>query len=206
MNKVLSALFAVLSIVFSTVGLSACAAETVAKNETETSKVKTVKTDSPQSTVPTERAIFGAGCFWKVQYIMSKVPGVVKTSAGYTGGKIDNPTYEQVCSHTTGHVETVEVLYDPKKTTYHKLLEAFWANHDPTTLNRQGPDQGDQYRSVVFYTSPEQKAEALKYKEELDASHKFKKPIVTAIEPATKFYNAEDYHQDYFIKTGQVCH
>lgn len=206
MNKVLSALFAVFAVTFSTIGLSACAAAESVEKSAETKQVETVKAESNKITVPTERAIFGAGCFWKVQYILSKVPGVLKTSAGYTGGKIDNPTYEQVCSHTTGHVETVEVLFDPKKTTFHKLLEVFWANHDPTTLNRQGPDQGDQYRSVVFYTSPEQKEEALKYKAELDASHKFKKPIVTAIEPAAKFYYAEDYHQDYFVKNGQACH
>lgn len=152
-----------------------------------------------------KKAYFGAGCFWKVQYIFSKAPGVVKTTVGYSGGTIANPTYEQVCDHTTKHVETVQVEYDPAKITYKKLLEVFWALHDPTTLNRQGPDVGDQYRSVIFYTDEKQREEALQYRKELESSHRFKRPIVTAIEPAGKFYDAEDYHQDYFKKHGQSC-
>lgn len=150
-------------------------------------------------------AYFGAGCFWKVQYVFSKAPGVVKTKVGYSGGTIANPTYEQVCSHSTKHVETVQVEYDPKKTTFRKLLEVFWSHHDPTTLNRQGPDVGDQYRSVVFYADEKQKEEALQLKKELNDAHRFSRPIVTAIEPAGKFYDAEDYHQDYFKKHGQTC-
>ncbi|MCC7528656.1 MAG: peptide-methionine (S)-S-oxide reductase MsrA [Candidatus Melainabacteria bacterium] len=150
-------------------------------------------------------AYFGAGCFWKVQYIFSNAPGVVKTTVGYTGGTIANPTYQQVCSHSTKHVETVQVEYDPKKTTFKKLLEVFWSHHDPTTLNRQGPDVGDQYRSVIFYTDNKQKDEALRYMKELNTARRFPRPIVTAIEPAGKFYDAEEYHQDYFKKHGQVC-
>ncbi len=160
-----------------------------------------------KSTASTElkHAYFGAGCFWKVQYIFSNAPGVVKTTVGYSGGTIANPTYEQVCSHATKHVETVQVDYDPKKTSFKQLLEVFWSHHDPTTLNRQGPDVGDQYRSVIFYTDETQKEEANTYKKELNDKHRFARPIVTAIEPAAKFYNAEDYHQNYFKKHGQVC-
>ncbi|MBA3993049.1 MAG: peptide-methionine (S)-S-oxide reductase [Cyanobacteria bacterium DS2.3.42] len=173
-----------------------------------------VQADSPplpakgaKSTASTElkHAYFGAGCFWKVQYIFSNAPGVVKTTVGYSGGTIAHPTYEQVCSHATKHVETVQVDYDPKKTSFKQLLEVFWSHHDPTTLNRQGPDVGDQYRSVIFYTDDTQKEEAIAYKKELNDKHRFARPIVTAIEPAAKFYNAEEYHQNYFKKHGQVC-
>lgn len=166
-----------------------------------------VSAKAAASTASTElkHAYFGAGCFWKVQYIFSNVPGVVKTTVGYSGGTISNPSYEQVCSHSTRHVETVQVDYDPKKTNFKKLLEVFWSHHDPTTLNRQGPDVGDQYRSVIFYTDDKQKEEALLYKKELNDAHRFKGPIVTAIEPAAKFYDAEEYHQNYFKKHGQSC-
>lgn len=167
---------------------------------------KTASDASSNSQNTLKQAYFGAGCFWKVQYIFSNVPGVVKTKVGYSGGNTANPTYEQVCGHGTKHVETVQVDYDPKKVSFKQLLEVFWSKHDPTTLNRQGPDVGDQYRSVIFYTDEKQKAEALQYKEELNRAHKFSRPIVTAIEPAAKFYDAEDYHQDYFKKHGQVCH
>jgi methionine-S-sulfoxide reductase len=152
-----------------------------------------------------ERAIFGMGCFWKTQYVFSKVPGVVKTTVGYTGGNLPNPSYGQVCTHATGHVETVLVEFDPNKTSYHKLLEVFWKSHDPTTIDRQGPDMGSNYRSVVFYTSDDQKKEALQFKQELEKSHQFGAPIVTAIEPAKPFYPAEEYHQNYFVKHGEVC-
>ena len=152
-----------------------------------------------------EQAVFAAGCFWKVQYVFSKAAGVAKTRVGYTGGKSGNPSYEQVCTDKTGHAEAVLVEYDPAKTSYHKLLEVFWANHDPTTVNRQGPDHGTQYRSVVFYTTKEQMKEAVKYKQELNQSRKFKAPIVTAIEPAGKFYDAEEYHQNYYAKHGNSC-
>lgn len=152
-----------------------------------------------------EKATFGMGCFWKSQYVFSKVPGVVKTVVGYCGGKVDNPTYEQVCSHTTGHAEVVEVEYDPTKVTYGKLLELFFAKHDPTTLNRQGPDFGDNYRSAIFYTTEKQKEEAFAYKAKLEKERRYWSAIVTKIEPAKKFYPAEGYHQDYYQKHGMVC-
>ena len=156
----------------------------------------------------TETATFAAGCFWGVEYAFRKIPGVLKTTVGYTGGHVKDPTYEQVCSHTTGHAEAVQVDFDPSKVTYEKLLETFWNMHDPTTLNRQGPDIGDQYRSAVFYNSPEQEKEAAALKSELEKSGKFKRPVVTEIVAAKEFYRAEDYHQQYFEKTGQrpQCH
>lgn len=152
-----------------------------------------------------ERAMFAMGCFWKTQYIFSKTEGVVRTRVGYSGGNVKSPSYEQVCSHTTGHAETVLVEYDPTKVTYMHLLEVFFSKHDPTTLNRQGPDEGSNYRSVIFYTTPAQKQEATDFKKQLEASHKFKKAIVTSIEPAGPFYDAEEYHQNYFATHGQVC-
>jgi peptide methionine sulfoxide reductase msrA/msrB len=153
-------------------------------------------------------ATFAAGCFWGVEYAFRKVPGVLKTTVGYTGGHVKDPTYEQVCSHTTGHAEAVQIEFDPSKVSYEKLLETFWSIHDPTTLNRQGPDIGDNYRSAVFYNSPEQEKAAKASKEDLRKSKKFRKRIVTEIVPAKEFYTAEDYHQQYFEKTGQrpVCH
>lgn len=160
---------------------------------------------APPSAQKLDKAYFAAGCFWKTQYIFSKVPGVVKTMVGYTGGTLVNPTYEQVCSHTTGHAEAAEVVYDPAKVSYRKLLEVLFAHHDPTTRNRQGPDVGDQYRSAIFYVNDEQKKEALAYIAELTKEKKFSKPIVTLVVPSTKFYKAEDYHQNYFAKNGQVC-
>jgi peptide methionine sulfoxide reductase msrA/msrB len=160
----------------------------------------------PQGT--TQAAIFAGGCFWGTEYAFRKIPGVLKTTVGYTGGHTKDPTYEEVCSHTTGHAEAVLVEFDPSKISYQNLLEAFFAMHDPTTLNRQGPDIGDQYRSAVFFNSPEQEKEAKALKDKLRRSGKFKKPIVTEIVPAKEFYAAEDYHQQYFEKTGQKpqCH
>ncbi|MBX9689255.1 MAG: peptide-methionine (S)-S-oxide reductase MsrA [Candidatus Obscuribacterales bacterium] len=154
----------------------------------------------------TQKAYFAAGCFWKVQYIFSKVPGVIRTRAGYSGGHSPSPTYKEVCSDKSGHAETVQVEFDPSKVTYHKLLEVFFANHDPTTLNRQGPDIGTQYRSAIFYSNPEQEKEAISYKNELNKAHKFRSPVVTEIKEAGAFTDAEEYHQDYFIKHGAVCH
>jgi len=156
--------------------------------------------------VKLERALFSEGCFWKVQSVFSKVPGVVKTTVGYSGGKVQNPSYKMVCSDTTGHAETCLVEFDPTKTTYHKLLETFFSSHDPTTPNSQGPDFGTQYRSVIFYSTPEQQKEALQMKEQLTKEHKFSSPIVTEIVAAKPFYSAEDYHQNYFEKHGMVCH
>ncbi len=159
----------------------------------------------PKGNKTMEKAYFAAGCFWKVQYVFSKVPGVVSTSAGYAGGHTDNPSYKQVCSDKTGHAETVQVEYDPAKVSYRKLLEVFFSNHNPTTLNRQGPDFGSQYRSAIFYATEKQKQEAIAYKDELSKAHRFSSPIVTLIEPAGAFFPAEEYHQDYFKKHGAVC-
>jgi peptide-methionine (S)-S-oxide reductase len=131
------------------------------------------------------------------------VPGVIDAAVGYAGGKSENPTYEDVCSHTTGHAEVVQVEFDPAIVSYEKLLDVFWSNHNPTTLNRQGPDVGDQYRSVIFYHSPEQQATAEASKAQLNQSGRFKNPIVTFIQPAPAFYRAEDYHQRYLEKHGR---
>ena len=152
-------------------------------------------------------ATFGAGCFWGVEAAFRQLKGVTATTVGYSGGTTKNPTYEDVCSHTTGHAEVVRVEYDPAKISYTQLLDAFWKNHNPTTLNRQGPDIGDQYRSVIFYHSPEQKAQAEASKQKLEASGVYKKPIVTFIQSAPEFYRAEEYHQQYLEKRGQSsCH
>ena len=148
-------------------------------------------------------ATFGAGCFWGVEETFRNLTGVTATAVGYSGGQVDQPTYEQVCSDTTGHVEVVEVQFDDEQVTYGRLLEVFFDCHDPTQVNRQGPDFGKQYRSVVFYHDEDQQAAADATKAELDASGRFGKPIATAIEPAAKFWPAEDYHQQYLHKRGQ---
>ncbi|HJT82554.1 MAG TPA: peptide-methionine (S)-S-oxide reductase MsrA [Chthoniobacterales bacterium] len=152
----------------------------------------------------TEKATFGAGCFWGVEETFRNLKGVTSTAVGYAGGTKENPSYEDVCSDRTGHVEVVEMDFDPAEISYEQLLEVFWSNHNPTTLNRQGPDVGTQYRSVVFYHSPEQKAAAEAAKERLQNSGRFSKPVVTAIEPASKFWRAEEYHQQYLKKRGQT--
>ncbi len=155
----------------------------------------------------TEKAIFAAGCFWGVQNYFDQVPGVVKTTVGYTGGHADNPTYEQVCTHTTGHAEATEIEFDPQKVSYETLVKHFFKMHDPTQVNRQGPDIGDSYRSAIFYTSDEQKTIAEKIKAELEAAKKFDEPIATEITKATTFWKAEEYHQKYVEKNGVgVCH
>ena len=152
-----------------------------------------------------QKASFGAGCFWGVQYYFDQVPGVIKNMVGYSGGHTDKPTYEQVCNHTTGHAEATLVEFDPSKVNYETLVKHFFRLHDPTQLNRQGPDIGDQYRSAIFYFDYEQKVAAEKIKEELQPN--FKKPIVTEITKAGKFYQAEEYHQKYTEKTGRgYCH
>jgi peptide-methionine (S)-S-oxide reductase len=153
-----------------------------------------------------QHAYFAAGCFWKVQYVFTEVPGVIKVRAGYMGGKTKNPSYEDVCTDQTGHAETVSVAFDPTKVSYHKLLEVFFGMHDPTTKDRQGPDIGNQYRSAIFCSTAEQQKAATEYKNKLEHEHKFRSAITTLIEPAGIFYDAEEYHQDYFVKHGQVCH
>ncbi|MBI2653755.1 peptide-methionine (S)-S-oxide reductase MsrA [Candidatus Woesearchaeota archaeon] len=155
----------------------------------------------------TQLATFAAGCFWGIEYKFNQVKGVVNTTVGYTGGHFKNPSYKDVCSDETGHAEAVQVEYDPKQVTYEQLLDVFWSLHDPTQLNRQGPDFGSQYRSAVFYHDEEQKKAAIKSKEKLGKSGKYKKPIVTEIVPASTFYKAEEYHQKYWLKNkNYVCH
>jgi len=154
-----------------------------------------------------EKATFGAGCFWGVEATFRQIPGVTSTAVGYMGGTLNNPTYKDVCTDRTGHAEVVQVEYDPSKVSYDELLSVFWANHDPTQLNRQGPDVGTQYRSVIFFHNPQQEAAAKASKEKLQASGQYKRPIVTAIVPAGEFWRAEDYHQQYLEKRGLAsCH
>lgn len=155
----------------------------------------------------TGKAMFGAGCFWGVEQTFREVPGVIDAASGYSGGHMENPTYKDVCSDDTGHAEVVEVTYDPEKIKYEQLLDVFWKMHDPTQVNRQGPDFGTQYRSVIFVHSPEQERAAKASKETLAKSGRFSKPIATSIEPAKTFWRAEDYHQRYLEKRGlRHCH
>jgi len=152
----------------------------------------------------TEKATFGAGCFWGVEATFRQIKGVTDAIVGYAGGSKENPTYEDVCADETGQAEVVEVEFDPAQISYDQLLDVFWSNHNPTMLNRQGPDVGTQYRSVIFYHSPEQKAAAEASKESLAKSGKFNRSIVTQIEPAPEFWRAEEYHQRYLEKRGQT--
>lgn len=148
------------------------------------------------------KALFAAGCFWGVEAAFREIEGVTATAVGYSGGSTTDPTYKEVCSGRTGHAETVQVEYDPQKVGYEQLLDVFWANHDPTTPNRQGPDVGTQYRSAIFYIDEDQKKAATASKESLEASGKLRRPIVTEITAAGPFYMAEDYHQQYLEKRG----
>lgn len=151
------------------------------------------------------KATFGAGCFWHVEAMFGSVPGVTGTSVGYAGGSVRDPSYEQVCTDRTGHAEAVQVEYDPERVSYEKLLEVFWAGHDPTTPNRQGPDVGTQYRSVIFCHSEGQERAARESARALAESGRFPRPIVTQIESAPEFYRAEEYHQKYLEKSGMRC-
>jgi peptide-methionine (S)-S-oxide reductase len=154
-----------------------------------------------------EIATFGAGCFWGVEAAFQRAPGVIDTAVGYSGGKTTNPAYQDVCTDETGHAEVVQVTFDPAKVSFEQLLDVFWKVHDPTQVNRQGPDSGTQYRTAIFFHSPEQEAIAKKSKAALEASGKFKKPIATEITPAGTFYRAEEYHQKYLQKRGvESCH
>ena len=166
----------------------------------ETNAQSEIKKDKGEimDTTGMQVATFGSGCFWCTEAIFERLNGVVKVESGYAGGTVKNPTYEEVCSGTTGHAEVTQITYDPKIITYDELLEVFWKTHDPTTLNRQGNDVGTQYRSVIFYHNEEQKELAEKYKKELDKSGTWDNPIVTEISPVTNFYPAEGYHQDYY--------
>ena len=151
-----------------------------------------------------QKASFAAGCFWGVEQTFRHVNGVTSTAVGFMGGKLENPSYENVCSGDTGHAEVVHVEYDPELVSYEELLRVFWNGHDPTTPNRQGPDVGSQYRSAIFFYTPEQEAAARTSKEMLQASNQFKDPIVTEIAPASAFYRAEEYHQSYLEKVGRA--
>lgn len=151
-----------------------------------------------------QKATFGMGCFWCTEALFERLNGVSIVKSGYEGGDVANPTYEEVCTGTTNHAEVTEITYDPAKISYDELLEVFWKSHDPTTLNRQGADVGTQYRSVIFYHNDEQKAIAEKYKAELNKTNAFGKPVVTEITKAQPFYVAENYHQDYFLKNGEL--
>jgi peptide-methionine (S)-S-oxide reductase len=154
-----------------------------------------------------EKATFGAGCFWGVEVAFGRIPGVTETAVGYEGGKLESPSYKEVCTDQTGHAEVVEVTFDPAKVSYKTLLSAFFSLHDPTQLNRQGPDWGTQYRSAVFFHSAEQEAEAKALIAELNAEKKFPRPIVTQVVPAQTFWRAEEYHQKYLEKRGATsCH
>jgi len=178
----------------------ACGDSAVSQENKKGTKVMT----SQVSTEGLELATFGNGCFWCTEAIFQNIDGVEKVESGYSGGKVKNPTYEQVCSGLTGHAEVIQLTYDPKKVTYDELLEIFWGTHDPTTLNRQGNDVGTQYRSVVFYHDAQQQQLAETYKQKLDKSEAFENPIVTEITPAGKFYKAEDYHQNYYNLNGNA--
>jgi peptide-methionine (S)-S-oxide reductase len=152
----------------------------------------------------TQTATFAAGCFWGVEAAFRQVPGVLEVVSGYTGGHVDNPSYRQVCGHRTGHAEAVEVTFDPQQVDYEKLLSVFWEIHDPTQLNRQGPDVGDQYRSAIFTHGAEQERAAIASRDREQRKHA--RPIVTQILPAPRFWPAEEYHQRYFEKNGGACH
>jgi peptide-methionine (S)-S-oxide reductase len=151
-----------------------------------------------------QKATFGMGCFWCSEAIFQRIEGVTAVKSGYEGGEVANPSYEDVCTGTTGHAEVIQLTYNPAKVSYDELLEVFWKNHDPTTLNRQGADVGTQYRSVIFYNSPEQKLQAERYKAELNKTNALGKPVVTEIAKAQPFYVAENYHQNYFNKNGDA--
>ena len=165
-----------------------------------------VKPGSEDKNVKTEQATFAAGCFWGVEAAFRRIDGVVSTSVGYTGGRTVGPTYEDVCTDATGHAEAVLVNFDPAKVSYAELLDVFWSAHDPTTVNRQGPDMGTQYRSAIFFHTPEQEQIARASLKEIEQAHVFKNKIVTQIVPAAKFYTAEEYHQQYFEKQGTAAH
>lgn len=154
-----------------------------------------------------EVATFGAGCFWGIEAAFRKVPGVLDAAVGYCGGQTQNPTYREVCTDTTGHAEVVQVTFDPQKLTYEQLLDVFWTIHDPTQVNRQGPDYGKQYRTAIFFHTPEQEVAAKKSRQALEASGKLRRPIATEITAAGSFWRAEEYHQRYLEKRGAAsCH
>ncbi|MEO7922281.1 MAG: peptide-methionine (S)-S-oxide reductase MsrA [Chitinophagaceae bacterium] len=177
-----------------------CAQKTPTANLTMENNNMT--TNDPSANLKTATATFANGCFWCTEAIFEELDGVISATSGYTGGQTENPTYKDVCTGETGHAECLQIEYDPAKISFDELLAVFWETHDPTTLNRQGADVGTQYRSGIFYHDTEQKEKAEKYKAELDKSGAFNKPIVTEIMPFTKFYPAENYHQQYYEQNG----
>ncbi len=194
-----------IGILFVLVFSMACAqTDAPVKTATEPSKTNSVtelkNTKSMNTTIDT--ATFGAGCFWCVEAVFQRLNGVLSLKSGYSGGHIKNPSYREVCMGVTGHAEVAQIVFDPSKISFDELLEVFWKTHDPTTLNQQGADRGTQYRSAIFYHTPEQKATAEKYKTELNKSGAFSAPVVTEITAFEKFYPAEDYHQNYFNQNG----
>ena len=182
-------------IIFAILLVTGCKSNTI-KNE--------IQMDIPSNGIKTDTATFASGCFWCVEAVFQELKGVLSVTSGYIGGKIKNPTYREVTSGLTGHAEACMIIFDPAIISYDELLEAFWASHDPTTLNRQGADQGTQYRSAVFYNNETQKQLAEAYKAKLNSEKVFDKPIVTEINPAAPFYIAEDYHQNYFNQNGDA--
>lgn len=158
------------------------------------------------SNMNTETATLGAGCFWCVEAVFQELEGVLSVSSGYMGGTVKNPTYKEVCTGTTGHAEVARIIFDPEKISFSEILEVFWMTHDPTTLNRQGADVGTQYRSVIFYHSEAQRQEAERLKKALDESGAWDNPIVTEISPVVEYYEAEDYHQNYYAENGEASY
>lgn len=185
------------SMVFIATAFSSCGL-----NENQQKVMSNDMSFSLPSGVKTDTATFGTGCFWCTEAIFQQLDGVLKVTSGYSGGHVDKPTYKEVCEGTTGHAEVIQIVYNPEEITFDELLEAFWQSHDPTTLNRQGNDVGPQYRSVIFYHDDEQKKKAEHYKVKLDQSKAYDNPIVTEISPFTKFFVAENYHQDYYANNG----
>jgi peptide-methionine (S)-S-oxide reductase len=183
-----------LAILFSAISLVSC-------NQSPTQNIAMSDEIIPAG-VKTDTATFGTGCFWCTEAVFQELKGVLKVTSGYSGGTVKNPSYEEVCSGTTGHAECLQIIYDPKVISFDELLEVFWEAHDPTTLNRQGNDVGTQYRSVIFYHDAEQKKKAEEYKAKLDKSRAYNNPIVTEITPFSRFYAAENYHQDYYRLHG----
>jgi len=179
-----------------------CSALMLASCNPSTTQKNPMREEIIPAGVKTETATFGTGCFWCTEAIFQELKGVLKVTSGYSGGTVKNPSYEDVCTGTTGHAECLQVVYDPAVISYDELLEVFWESHDPTSLNRQGNDVGTQYRSVIFYHNAEQKKKAEEYKAKLDKSGAYDKPIVTEISPYAAFYAAEDYHQDYYRLHG----
>ncbi|MCG2617238.1 peptide-methionine (S)-S-oxide reductase MsrA [Terrimonas sp. NA20] len=195
MKATLKAVLGVL--VLTTTGMLSCAQQS-APSEKETTKKETGTMTTTSFSGKTDTATLANGCFWCTEAIFEQLDGVISATSGYTGGHVKNPTYKEVCTGETGHAEALQIVYDPAKISFDELLEVFWETHDPTTLNRQGNDVGTQYRSGVFYHNPEQKEKAEKYKDELNKTGAFNNPIVTEVTAFSKFYPAEDYHQQYF--------